>query len=108
MEDALTSSFIAEEHHALMGVVLQNLRFVDNGLKEAFNGLLTGFKVSQVMFSLKEFLLYKCIASYTVAPETLTGLIKAGQRIISDINVRRVMRRRHLRQQPSTPRSWPS
>ena len=81
MEDALTSSSIAEEHRALMGAVLQSLRSVDNRLKEAFNGLLTGFKVSQVMFSLKEFVLYKCIASYTVAPETLASWIKAGQRI---------------------------
>jgi hypothetical protein len=50
MEDALTSSSIAEEHRALLGAVLQSLWSVDNGLKEAFSGLLTGFKVSQVMF----------------------------------------------------------
>jgi hypothetical protein len=51
MEDVLTSSSIAEEHHALMGVVLQSLRSVDNGLKEAFSSLLTGFKVSEVILS---------------------------------------------------------
>jgi len=49
MEDALTSSSIAEEHRALMGAVLQSLQSIDNGLKEAFNSLLTGFKVSKVM-----------------------------------------------------------
>ena len=49
MEGALNSSSIAEEHHALMCAVLQSIRSVDNGLKEAFNGLLTGFKVSEVM-----------------------------------------------------------
>ena len=49
MEDVVTSSSIAEEHRALKGVVLQSIRSVDNGLKEAFSGLLTGFKVSEVM-----------------------------------------------------------
>lgn len=49
LEEALTSSSIAEDHRALMGTVLQSLRSVDNGLKEAFNGLLTGFKVNHVM-----------------------------------------------------------
>ena len=49
MEDALTSSSIAKENHALMGAVLQSIRSVDSRLKEAFNGLLTGFKVGHVM-----------------------------------------------------------
>jgi hypothetical protein len=49
MKEALNSSSIAEEHCALMGAVLQSLRSVDNGLKEAFSGLLIGFKVNQVM-----------------------------------------------------------
>ena len=49
MEDTVTSSSIAEEHRALMGAVLQSIRSMDNGLKEAFSGLLTGFKVSEVM-----------------------------------------------------------
>ena len=49
MEEALTSSSVAEEHRALVGTVLQSLRSVDNGLKEAFSGLLTGFKVGHVI-----------------------------------------------------------
>jgi hypothetical protein len=58
MEDALTGSSIAKEHRALMGAVLQSMRSVDSGLKEAFSGLLTGFKVSEVMlFSLKGLIL---------------------------------------------------
>jgi hypothetical protein len=49
MEEALTGSSIAEVHRVLMGTVLQSLRSVDNGLKEACRGLLNGFKVSNVM-----------------------------------------------------------
>ena len=46
MEEALSGSSIAEDHRALMGAILQSIQSVDSGLKEAFNGLLTGFKVS--------------------------------------------------------------
>nr|XP_040251782.1 uncharacterized protein LOC120968852 [Aegilops tauschii subsp. strangulata] len=46
VEEALTNSSITEEHHALMSTVLQSIRSVDNGLKEALSGLLTGFKAS--------------------------------------------------------------
>ena len=49
MEEALTSSSIAEEHRALIGTVLQSLWSVDSGLKETFSGLLTGLKVGHVM-----------------------------------------------------------
>lgn len=37
MEDAVNSSSIVAEHHALMGVVLQSIRFVNSGLKEAMH-----------------------------------------------------------------------
>jgi hypothetical protein len=49
MEVALTSDSLHEEHRALMAAVLQSLRSVDNGLKEACNGLLASFKVGHVM-----------------------------------------------------------
>ena len=49
MEEALSSAPISEDHHTLMGAVLQGIQSVDSGLKEAFNGLLTGFKVSNVI-----------------------------------------------------------
>ena len=55
MEEALSGSTIAENHRALMGAVLQGIQSVDSGLKEAFNGLLTGFQVSHViLFSLEK------------------------------------------------------
>ena len=49
MEEALDSVPISEDHHTLMGAVLQGIQSVDSGLKEAFNGLLAGFKVSHVI-----------------------------------------------------------
>ena len=49
MEEALRSSVIAEDHRILMGAILKGIQSVDSGLKEAFGGLLTGFKVSRVM-----------------------------------------------------------
>jgi hypothetical protein len=49
MEEALSSAPISEDHRTLMSAVLQGIQSVDSGLKEAFNGLLTGFKVSHVI-----------------------------------------------------------
>ena len=49
MGEALSSASISREHRTLMGAVLQSIQSVDSGLKEAFNGLLTGFQVSHVM-----------------------------------------------------------
>ena len=49
MEEAIKSSSIVVEHRTLMGAVLQNVRSVNSGLKDAFGGLLTGFKVNKVM-----------------------------------------------------------
>ena len=49
MEEDLSGSSITEDHRALMVVVLQGIQSVDSRLIEAFNGLLTGFKVSHVI-----------------------------------------------------------
>jgi hypothetical protein len=49
MGEALSSASISSEHRILMDAVLRSIQSVDSGLKEAFNGLLTGFQVSQVM-----------------------------------------------------------
>ena len=49
MGEVLESIPISKDHHTLMGVVLQGIQSVDNGLKEAFNGLLAGFQVSHVI-----------------------------------------------------------
>ncbi|KAE8814585.1 hypothetical protein D1007_08104 [Hordeum vulgare] len=46
MEESLNDSCTAKEHHTLLGAVLQSIRSVDNGLKEAFDDVLTGFKAS--------------------------------------------------------------
>ena len=50
MEEALNSSSIIAEHRALMGVVLQNIWSINSRLKQAFDGLLIGFEVSEVLF----------------------------------------------------------
>jgi len=55
MGEALTSASISGEHRTLMGEVLQSIQSVDNGQKEAFNGLLTGFQVSHVMLCSLEY-----------------------------------------------------
>jgi hypothetical protein len=54
MEEALSSAPISEDHRTLMGAVLQGIQSIDSGLKEAFNGLLTGFKVSHVILFFPE------------------------------------------------------
>ncbi|KAE8774344.1 hypothetical protein D1007_53299 [Hordeum vulgare] len=46
MEESLNDSSITEEHRTLLGGVLQSIRSIDNGLKEAFNDLLKRFKAS--------------------------------------------------------------
>ena len=48
MEEAVNGSYIVVKHHALMGVVYK--MSVNSRLKQAFDGLLTGFEVSEVMF----------------------------------------------------------
>ncbi|KAE8810599.1 hypothetical protein D1007_12820 [Hordeum vulgare] len=44
MEEGLNDSSIPKEQHTLMSAVLKSIRSIDNGLKEAFDGLLIGFK----------------------------------------------------------------
>ena len=63
MEVALSSAPISEDHCTLMGVVLQGIQSVDNRLKEAFNGLLTGFKVSHVIPFSRTILIFKFMLS---------------------------------------------
>ena len=58
MEEALSSSSITKDQRTLMGVVLQGIQSVDSGLKEAFGGLLAGFKV---IYIVSLFLFYKVI-----------------------------------------------
>ena len=43
-------SIIIDEHHALMGAVLQGVRSIHARLNDAVQGLLTGFEVIQVIF----------------------------------------------------------
>ena len=43
---ALQSASIVEEHHTLMGAVIEKVQSIKSGLTEACTSLLTGFKVS--------------------------------------------------------------
>ena len=48
--EALQRVSIVEEHHTLMGVVVEKVQSAKSGLNEAFTGLLTGFEVCDVIF----------------------------------------------------------
>jgi hypothetical protein len=90
MEEALTSTSLPEEHRALMGAVLQSLRSVDNGLKEACNGLLAGFKVSHVITCLLEILfLFDHAILYTVAPKPCVSLKDScgGEKVLGYLQI---------------------
>ena len=50
MQEALQRASIMEEHRTLMGAVMEKVRSAKSGLTEAFNSLLTGFEVSDVIF----------------------------------------------------------
>ena len=50
LEGALQSASIMEEHRTLMSAVMEKIQSIKGGLNEAFNSLLTGFEVWDVMF----------------------------------------------------------
>ena len=41
----LTGSSLKEEHHTLIGEVLQGFWFIEAGMREVFKGLVTSFEV---------------------------------------------------------------
>ena len=47
--DALQGASVLEEHHTLMGTVVEKVQSAKSGLDEAFTSLLTGFEVCDVM-----------------------------------------------------------
>ena len=47
---ALKSASIIDEHHALMGAVIDKIQSAENGLNEAYISLITGFEVCFVRF----------------------------------------------------------
>ena len=49
LEEALQRASIMEEHRTLMGAVMEKVRSAKSGLTEAFNSLLTGFEVCNVI-----------------------------------------------------------
>ena len=56
-----------DEHHVLMGTVIEKVQSIKSGLNEACNNLLTGFEVSHVG---------RVHPVLTVAPETLSDVRK--------------------------------
>ena len=77
MEEALASAPISEDHHTLMAVVLQGIQSVNSGLKEAFRGLLTGFKVSHVIpFPEQLLILSLCYLYICSSPQAPDGFTK--------------------------------
>ena len=49
LEELVNNSFSIDGHRTLMSTVMQGVRFIQSGLNDASQGLLTGFEVSQVM-----------------------------------------------------------
>ena len=47
--EALRGASIVEEHHTLMGTVIERIQSAKSGLTEACTSLLTGFEVSNVI-----------------------------------------------------------
>ena len=47
--DVLQSASVLEEHHTMMGTVVEKIQSTKSGLNEAFTSLLTGFEVCDVM-----------------------------------------------------------
>ena len=48
--DALQTASILDEHHILMGTVVEKIQSAKSGLNEAFTSLLAGFEVCNVIF----------------------------------------------------------
>ena len=45
---ALRSASVVDEHHVLMGAVIEKVQSAKSGLNEACGSLLTGFEVSDI------------------------------------------------------------
>ena len=50
LKDLLERATISEEHHALMGMVIERISSAKSGLHEAFMSLLTGFEVCEMIY----------------------------------------------------------
>ena len=50
LRDLQEQAAISEEHHTLMGTVIERISSAESGLHEAFMSLLTGFKVHEMMY----------------------------------------------------------
>ena len=50
LRDLLERATISEEHHTLMGMMIERISSTESGLHEAFMSLLTGFEVHEMMY----------------------------------------------------------
>ena len=50
LRDLLKRATISEEHHMLMGTVMERISSAESGLHNAFMSLLTGFEVRKMMY----------------------------------------------------------
>ena len=50
LRDLLKRATISEEHHALMGTVMERVSSAESGLHDAFMSLLTGFEVRKMIY----------------------------------------------------------
>ena len=50
LRDLLKRATISEEHHTLMGTVMERISSAESGLHDAFMSLLTGFEVRKMIY----------------------------------------------------------
>ena len=50
LRDPLEQAAISEEHHTLMGTVIERISSAESGFHEAFMSLLMGFEVHEMMY----------------------------------------------------------
>ena len=62
LREVLERAAISEEHHTLMGTVMERILSTESGLHEAFMSLLTGFEVRE-MICIRTFLGVPCVDS---------------------------------------------
>ena len=49
LKDLMGQAAVSKAHRMLMGMVIERISFVENGLHEAFMSLLTGFEVREII-----------------------------------------------------------
>ena len=60
LRELLERAAISEEHHTLMGTVMERISSAKSGLHDAFVSLLTGFEVREIIYFLIVSHIFRC------------------------------------------------